>query len=94
MVKVPLPLNASTKRYHKTQALMGATRPASGIKAKAHKHKSSALITCLSVNLCFNADNAGRVAPISGSVLCLRLVVAGPLPYYNNFTCRVSYILH
>ena len=28
MVKVPLPLNASTKRYHKTQALMGATRPA------------------------------------------------------------------
>ena len=49
MVKVPLPLSASIKRYqqtqvlnattkrkHKTQALMGATRPASGIKAKAH----------------------------------------------------------
>ena len=27
MVKVPLPLNANTKRYQQTQALMGATRP-------------------------------------------------------------------
>ena len=27
-------LNASTKRYHKTLSLMGATRPASDIKAK------------------------------------------------------------
>ena len=65
MVKVSLPQNASTERYHKTQAanattkrkhqaqalnastkrkhqtlpLMGATRPASGIKAKAHRHE-------------------------------------------------------
>ena len=29
-----------------------------------------------------------------GSVLCLRLVLAGPLLYYQNFTCKVSYILH
>ena len=29
--------NAITKRYLKTQALMGATRLASGIKAKAHR---------------------------------------------------------
>ena len=29
--------NAITKHFHKTQALMGATRPASGIKAKAHR---------------------------------------------------------
>ena len=49
MGKVPLPLNASTKRKYKTQVqnattklkrqtlpLMGATRPASGIKAKVH----------------------------------------------------------
>ena len=36
MVKVPLPLNASVKRHHKTQALMGATRLASGIKAKVN----------------------------------------------------------
>ena len=35
MVKAPQALNASTKRYHKTQALMGATRPA-GIKEKTH----------------------------------------------------------
>mgnify|MGYP005968095305 len=28
--------NATTKRYHKTLPLMGATRPASGIKAKVH----------------------------------------------------------
>ena len=26
---VTLPLNAASKRYHQTQALMGATRPAS-----------------------------------------------------------------
>ena len=32
-----LPLNATTKRYHKTQALMGAMRLASGIKAKIHR---------------------------------------------------------
>ena len=38
--------------------------------------------------------DAGRVAPISACVWCLRLVVAGPLPYYNNLTHRVSYILH
>ena len=38
--------------------------------------------------------DARRVAPISGSVLCLRFVVAEPLPYYNNLTHRVSYILH
>ena len=35
MVKVPLPQNASTKRYHKTQALMGETRLASGIFSAA-----------------------------------------------------------
>ena len=28
----------------------------------------------------------GRVAPISACVLCLRFVVARPLPYYKNFT--------
>ena len=32
-------LNASTKRKHQTLPLMGATRPASGIKAKAHRHE-------------------------------------------------------
>ena len=76
MVKVPLPsnasTNASTKRYHQTQALMGATRPASGIKAKAHtpnKGSQTALITRLFVSLCLkNPDNAGRVAPIRGSI--------------------------
>ena len=64
MVKVLLPLKASTKRYHKTQALMGATRLASGIKAKAHtllnKDSQTALITYLSVNLCLNARRETR----------------------------------
>ena len=50
---------------------MGATRPASGIKAKVHtlpnKDSQTALITCLSVSLALMPD-AGRVAPISGSV--------------------------
>ena len=48
MVKAPQAQNASTKRYHKTQALMGATRPASGIKEKTHtpnKGSQTMLIT-------------------------------------------------
>ena len=59
MVKGP----ATTKRKHKTQALMGATRLA-GIKAKAHtllnKDSQTALITYLSVNLCLNARRGTR----------------------------------
>ena len=51
---------------------MGATRLASGIKAKAHtpnKGSQTALITRLFVRPCLkNPDNAGRVAPIRGSV--------------------------
>ena len=31
--------DAATKRKHQTLSLMGATRPASGIKAKAHRHE-------------------------------------------------------
>ena len=71
MVKAPLLLNASSKRYHQTQALMGATRPASGIKAKAHtpnKGSQTALITRLFVSLCLKNPDAGRVALIRGSV--------------------------
>jgi hypothetical protein len=71
MVKASLLLNASTKRYHQTQALMGATRPASGIKAKAHtpnKSSQTALITRLLVSLCLKNPDAGRVAPIRGRV--------------------------
>ena len=66
---------------------MGATRLASGIKAKAHtlnKGSQTALITRLFVSLCLKNPDAGRVAPISGSVWDMCLVVAGPLPYYNN----------
>ena len=50
---------------------MGATRLASGIKAKAHtlnKGSQTALITRLFVNLCLKNPDAGRVAPIRGSV--------------------------
>ena len=67
MVKASLLLNASTKRkqqtLHQTQALMGATRLASGIKAKAHtpnKGSQTVLITRLSVNLCLNARRGTR----------------------------------
>ena len=63
MVKVPLPQNASTKRKHKTQPLMGATRPASEhFSATSGREKDAvhtlnegsqtALITRLSVSLC------------------------------------------
>ena len=64
MVKVQQAVNSSTKHYHKTQALMGATRPASGIKAKAHtllnKGSQTALITCLPVNLFLDARRGTR----------------------------------
>ena len=42
---------------------MGATRPASGIKAKVHtpnKGSQTALITRLSVSLCLNARRGTR----------------------------------
>ena len=43
---------------------MGATRPASGIKANTHtllnKDSQTALITCLSVSLCLNARRETR----------------------------------
>ena len=48
---------------------MGATRPASGIKAHTPNNGSqAALITRLSVNLCLKNPDAGRVAPIRGCV--------------------------
>ncbi len=97
MVKVPLPLNAGTKRKHKTQAqnattkrkhktqarnastkrkhetqaLMGATRLASGKMQCSYtisKGSQTARITLMSVSLCHKNPDAGRVAPISGSV--------------------------
>ena len=79
MVKVPLPLNASTKRKHKAQALMGATRLASGKMQCPYtisKGSQTAQITLMSVSLCHKNPDAGRVAPISGSVWWYRLVVA------------------
>ena len=51
---------------------MGATRLASGIKAKAHtlnKGSQTALITRFFLSLCLKKTDAGRVAPISGCVL-------------------------
>ena len=55
---------------------MGATRLASDIKAIGlNKGSQTVLITLMSMSLALKSD-AGRVAPISGSVLCLRLVVA------------------
>ena len=58
---------------------MGATRLASGIKEKAHtllnKGSQTARITLMSVSLCHKNPDAGRVAPIRGSVWCLRFVL-------------------
>ena len=62
---------------------MGATRPASGIKAKAHtpnKGSLAALITRLSVNLCLKIPTRDASPPLvlalSACVWCLRLVLA------------------
>ena len=63
MVKVPLPLNAGTKRKHKTQALMGATRLASGKMQCSYttsKGSQTARITLKSVNLCLDARRETR----------------------------------
>ena len=61
---------------------MGATRLASGIKAKVHtpnKDSHAALITRLSVNFCLKIPTRDASPPLvlafSGSVLCLRLVL-------------------
>ena len=68
----------------------GATRPASGIKAKVHtpnKGSQAALITRLSVRAFAFMPDAGRVAP--------PLEVAfGAFTILQQLTHRVSYILH
>ncbi len=51
-----------------TLPLMGATRLAS--EKKQNKGSQIVLITLLSVSLCLKFPDAGRVAPIRGSVLC------------------------
>ena len=57
--------NAITKRYQQTLPLMGATRPASGIKVKVHtpnKGSQAALIIRLSVRTLAFMPDARRVA--------------------------------
>ena len=79
--------NASPKRYQQTLPLMGATRPASGIKAKVHtpnKGSQAALITRLSVRAFAFMPDAGRVAPIRGSVW----------GFYHTTTTYTPSILH
>ena len=54
---------ATTKRKHQAQALMGATRPASGFKEKAHtpnKGSQTVLITLMSVSLILKARRGTR----------------------------------
>ena len=65
MVKVTLPLNASTNRKHKTQALMQAQNAttnggdASRV-GKINKDSQIALITLLSVSLCLKSRRGTR----------------------------------
>ena len=69
---------------------MGATRPASGFLRQrlTNKRVISAVCEPLFGVWAFALMPAGRVAPLvfafGGSVYCLRLVVMGLLPYYNN----------
>ena len=65
--------NASSKRYYPTQALNATTN--GGIKAQAHRQACNQC--CLRALLAFALmPDAGRVAPISVSVWCQRLVLA------------------
>ena len=52
--------NAITKRYQQTLPLMGATRPASGIKAKALTDRRVISAACGCMNLCFYARRGTR----------------------------------
>ena len=69
MVKVPSPSNASTKRYHKTQAQNASTNggDASRVGENAmliiSKGSQTARITLMSVSLCHKNPDARRVAP-------------------------------
>ena len=79
--------NAITKRYQQTLPLMGATRPASGIKVKVHtpnKGSQAALIIRLSVRTFAFMPDARRVAPIRGSVW----------GFYHTTTTYTPSILH
>ena len=76
MVKIPLPSNASTKRYDKTLAQNASTNgerrvPRSGKMQCSYtisKGSQTARITLMSVSLCHKNPDAGRVAPISACV--------------------------
>ena len=75
MVKVPLPLNASTNRYHKTQA-PNATTNGGDASRVGHQGKDSqtgmqlVLSFCVYyMSPCFNARRGTRRSPIRGSVL-------------------------
>ena len=59
---------AAKERKHRTQALMGATRLASG--------KDVAIYLVEFVSSSFLYPDARRVAPISACVVCLSCVVA------------------
>ena len=79
--------NASPKRYQQTLPLMGATRPASGIKAKALTDRrviSAACEPLLGVWTFAFMPDAGRVAPIRGSVW----------GFYHTTTTYTPSILH
>ena len=60
-------MQASTKCKQQTLPLMGATRLASGIKAKVHtpnKGSPAALITRLSVNFCLKIPTRDASPPL------------------------------
>ena len=75
MVKVPLPSNASTKRYHKTLAQNASTNGGDASRVgemqctyTISKGSQTARITLMSVSLCHKNPDARRVAPISACV--------------------------
>ena len=81
---------------------MGATRLASGFLRQRLTDKRVISAVCEPLLLVYESfpqcPTRDASPPLelafSGSVLCLRLVLAGPLPYYKSFTYSVSYILH
>ena len=89
MRSAAMPPHAPTQRYQQTLPLMGATRPAS--EKFRTKDSQIVLIALLSVSLSHQIPDAGRVAPISACVCCLRLVVVfvAYAPCLHLFFCLI-----
>ena len=94
MVKVPQAQNATTKRYHQTQALMGSDASRVGIE-KGGKYEpllnNSCIFSRRETRLLKNAPITRDASlPIGACVLCLRIVVAGLQQHFTFVSNQIE----